>query len=249
MIEHIEQGTLPAHVKACIALTSWKQRIDTVGLTIFTIRTACGSDYHIVLTLSEDEFPQKEQELPLDLLLLNHAGVVEILWVKKNWLSFKKVLFTMQRYRTLPVISADDGCIYIDNFADKLYYLWLANHKRCIIANKFWGYDKYPGGGGGHGTLYPPYCFGDVGLRTLQSYGAEMLHNPNDDRFMAVLSGMMNLKWKYTKDYDCELCPFINITGDGLSNSNAYIKGDNWRFPKFVHDVLKKTIHKPFKNR
>lgn len=54
MIEHIEQGTLPLGKKAVIALTSWKKRINTVGLTIYNLFETCGPDYHIVLTLAEE---------------------------------------------------------------------------------------------------------------------------------------------------------------------------------------------------
>lgn len=92
MIEHIEQGTLPRGCKACIALTSWKKRINTVGLTIYNLFTVCGPEFHIVLTLAEEEFPKKEQELPRDLVLMNKAGMFEILWVKKNIRSLKKNL-------------------------------------------------------------------------------------------------------------------------------------------------------------
>ena len=90
MIEHVEQGTLDPNIRACIALTSWKKRINTVGLTIYNLFETCGPDYHIVLTLAEEEFPKKEQELPRDLVLMNKAGVFEILWCKRNWRSFKK---------------------------------------------------------------------------------------------------------------------------------------------------------------
>ena len=112
-IENIEQGTLPAHIKAVIALTSWKKRINTVGLTIFNLRCVCGRDFHIVLTLAEEEFPRKERELPEDLMRMNRVGIFEILWVKKNYKSFKKVLFAMDKYKTYPIISADDDCLYI----------------------------------------------------------------------------------------------------------------------------------------
>ena len=37
MFEHIEQGTLAPNIRACIALTSWKKRINTVGLTIYNL--------------------------------------------------------------------------------------------------------------------------------------------------------------------------------------------------------------------
>jgi hypothetical protein len=114
-IEHIEQGILPAHIKAVIALTSWKKRINTVGLTIFNLRCVCGRDFHIVLTLAEEEFPGKERELPEDLMRMNRAGIFEILWVKRNYKSFKKWLFASERYKTLPIITADDDCLYFCN--------------------------------------------------------------------------------------------------------------------------------------
>lgn len=74
MIEHIEQGTLPHGCKAAIALTSWKKRITTVGLTIYNLFTMCGPEFHIVLTLAEEEFPKKERELPRDLVLIYQRG-------------------------------------------------------------------------------------------------------------------------------------------------------------------------------
>lgn len=85
MIEHIEQGTLAPNIRACIALTSWKKRINTVGLTIYNLFTMCGPEFHIVLTLAEEEFPKKEQELPKDLVLMNRVGMFEILWCKNHF--------------------------------------------------------------------------------------------------------------------------------------------------------------------
>lgn len=137
MIEHIEQGTLPAHIKACIALTSWKKRINTVGLTIYNLFETCGPDFHIVLTLAEEEFPKKERELPRDLVLMNRAGVFEILWVKKNYKAFKKWIFCAKRYQRWPIISADDDCVYIYNFAEYLYKF--ADLHKCSICT----YDAY----------------------------------------------------------------------------------------------------------
>ena len=149
MIEHIEQGTLPSHVKACIALTSWKKRINTVGLTIYNLFETCGPDYHIVLTLAEEEFPRKEQELPRDLVLMTKAGVFEILWCKSNVRSFKKWLFCAAKYPKVPVITADDDCLYLYNYANELYNTWTENKRKVITETSgcnMWGY----------ATLYPP---------------------------------------------------------------------------------------------
>ena len=59
--------------KAIISLTSWKARIKTVGLTIYSLLTQCPG-FHIVLVLSEEEFPKKERELPRDLVLIYQRG-------------------------------------------------------------------------------------------------------------------------------------------------------------------------------
>ena len=42
-----------------VSLTSWKGRINTVSKTIFSIYSQC--DCKIVLTLSTEEFPNKEK--------------------------------------------------------------------------------------------------------------------------------------------------------------------------------------------
>lgn len=134
MNEHIEEGILPTQVKACIALTSWRKRINTVGLTIYNLYETCGPDYHIVLTLAEEEFPKKDQELPMDLMLMNKVGMFEILWCKRNWRSFKKWIFAGMKYPKIPIITADDDCIYTCNYASKLYDVWKHN-RTCIITN------------------------------------------------------------------------------------------------------------------
>jgi hypothetical protein len=53
--------------KAIISLTSWKARINTVSKTLCSLIKQCPG-FHIVLVLSEEEFPQKEKELPENLM-------------------------------------------------------------------------------------------------------------------------------------------------------------------------------------
>ena len=93
--------------KGIISLTSWKARINTVHITIENILEKC-PNWHIVLVLSEDEFPQKEEELPQNLKAL--FDKIEILWVKKNWKAFKKVAFTLRKYPTVPSSASRHSC-------------------------------------------------------------------------------------------------------------------------------------------
>lgn len=137
--------------KAIISLTSWKARIGTVAKTLYSLIHQCPG-FHIVLVLSEEEFPRKEDELPENLKLFIDNDLIEILWVYKNYKSFKKVLFTMEKYPEVPVISADDDCIYTRNYAQELYNKWEHNKDKNI---------KYCGGGDdfssqGPATLYSP---------------------------------------------------------------------------------------------
>lgn len=197
MIEHIEQGTLPAHIKACIALTSWKKRINTVGLTIYNLFETCGPDYHIVLTLAEEEFPKKEQELPRDLVLMNRAGMFEILWCKRNVKSFKKWLFCAGKYPKVPVISADDDCIYTCNYADKLYNKWL-ECTNCIITNNGMLKSKYGvAWGRGPNTLYPPVFIEKIckNLNVEKIYALLAQQITEDDSFYGCLAQKFNIQY------------------------------------------------------
>ena len=69
--------------KAIISLTSWKARINTVSKTIFSLLKQCPG-FHIVLVLSEEEFTNKEKDLPEELLYMENEGFLEFLWVKEN---------------------------------------------------------------------------------------------------------------------------------------------------------------------
>lgn len=174
--------------KAIISLTSWKARINTVSKTLFSLIQQCPG-FHIVLVLSEEEFPQKEAELPENLMLFVKNNLIELLWVYKNYKSLKKWIFTADKYRDVPIISADDDCIYTCNYAQELYQEYI-KHPNCIITESEWDL-KYRISG--PSTLYYPYCFGkDFDITTA-------LNNVNynnylyvDDAFIEYLRGKYN---------------------------------------------------------
>ena len=158
-------GKKYANEKAIISLTSWKARINTVSKTLFSLLQQCPG-FHIVLVLSEEEFPKMMNELPENLKLFANNELIEILWVYKNYKSFKKVLFTMDKYRDVPVISADDDCIYTCNYAQILYDAWEKN-KTSIISVKTGCENGYAVGPYGCGTLYYPNYFSNEKLQKI----------------------------------------------------------------------------------
>ena len=176
--------------KAIISLTSWKARINTVGKTLYSLLKMCPG-FHIVLVLSEEEFPKKEEELPEELMLFVDNDLIEILWVYKNYKAFKKVLFTMDKYRDVPVISADDDCIYLRNYAQDFYDEWLKN-KDCFISCWINIIDGIPHTSGA-ATLYPPFVFGENAIDILEKNKIYELTNQDDD-YLYCLKKKFGLK-------------------------------------------------------
>lgn len=214
--------------KAVISMTSWSARISTCSKTIFSLLKQCPG-FHIVLVLSEEEFPKMMDELPENLKLFVDNELIEILWVYKNYRSFKKVLFTMNKYRDVPVISADDGCVYIENYAQQLFDIW-KNNKTKIVSRVHFQNSGIDFGGGGYGILYPPQVFANC----TQYLKKQIVAFNNDDGFMGVLSNFLNVKWVYQNRLGCFPRSYENIpemervglfrTKSCPNNSTAYYK-------------------------
>lgn len=183
--------------KAIISLTSWRARINTVSKTIYSLIKQCPG-FHIVLVLSEEEFPKMMKELPENLMLFAENELIEILWVYKNYKSFKKVLFTMDKYRTVPVISADDDMQYRHNFAEELFVIWNKN-KTKIIGNRVHTKFGIHIHSGGCGVIYPPNCFKTEGFNFLKQFD---MSSSNDDMLYALLAKKLNIDDSYTRKDD-----------------------------------------------
>ena len=172
--------------KAIISLTSWKGRIDMASNTLYNLVTMCPG-FHIVLVLSEEEFPNGLSDLPQTILQLEN-DYIEILWVKKNYKTLKKVIFTMKEYPDVPVISADDDHIYMFNYAEKLYETYQKTLAPIVTADV----QDFRNGNytAGWATLYSPHCFGVNEIDHI----IQLANDPDntcffddDDAFMEIL--------------------------------------------------------------
>ena len=173
--------------KAVISLTSWKGRIKTAGKTLVSILQTCPG-FHIVLNLTTQEFPNKEKDLPDDIRLLVDNDLIEILWIEKDYKVLMKTLFAINKYRNVPVISADDDNYPKFNYAEELYQEWLKD-KECFIS--YWGrpYNSTMHLGGNF-TLTPPYAYGNYGLDCLCD---EIVATREDDPYYTVLRDRLHL--------------------------------------------------------
>lgn len=116
-----------------VSLTSHPGRIKTTHITINTILQQTLKPDKIILWLTEEEFPQKEEELPQELLKLKNLGLT-IDWCEAIK-SYKKLIPSLRKYPDDIIITIDDDVYYPKNLLEGLYNSYLENPE-CISANR-----------------------------------------------------------------------------------------------------------------
>lgn len=203
-----------------ITLTSYPGRIDHVYLTLRSLLMQSLGYSKILLVLSLEEFPMRNDSLPRSLrhLIRNHPNSLQIEFTQDNKKSFKKLLPALELYPESVLITVDDDVIYWRSFASTLYRAHKAN-ERIIIGTRgtqmlhesgglapyiSWPQARYneisssvflTGRGG---VLYPPHS---LNPQVLDWTTASLLCPNGDDiwfKAMAILSGTESLV-TYTK--------------------------------------------------
>ena len=159
-----------------ISLTSYPARIGTVNQTVESLLNQTMKADKVILWLAPEQFPNKEADLPQQLLDLRNKGLT-IDWYH-DIKSYKKLIPTLKKYPDALIVTADDDLLFAPNWLETLYkgYLKHPNDINIHRATKFY-YDKYGfhciGGGAefhkdgsslnkicsGAGAIYPPNCF------------------------------------------------------------------------------------------
>jgi glycosyltransferase involved in cell wall biosynthesis len=101
------------------SLTSYPARINTVYITIESLLDQTVKPEKIILWLSDEEFPNRENGLPDALLFLKEKGLT-IDWYN-NIRSYKKLIPTLKKYPGKIIITFDDDSIYHKETAEALY--------------------------------------------------------------------------------------------------------------------------------
>ena len=112
-----------------VSLTSYPARIRFISQTIESLLNQSFKADKIILWLAIEEFPNKEEDLPKELLELCDRGLT-IDWCH-NIKSFKKLLPVYKKYSDSIIVTVDDDVIYERDMLKKLYYSYLKNPK-CI---------------------------------------------------------------------------------------------------------------------
>ena len=105
-----------------VTLTSFKERINLINKTLDILLSNTLRPKKIILNLATEEFPNKELDLPQNILvLLKKYSNFEIFWVEKNTKNFKKLIPTLNRLNLDDlVITVDDDILYPNNLFEQM---------------------------------------------------------------------------------------------------------------------------------
>lgn len=107
------------HPHIVVSLTTFPARITAVSNVIENMLAQSVVPDKVVLYLSEQNFPNREEDMPLRLLRLR-SNRFEIRWVKDDLRSFKKIIPALQDFADDIVITVDDDLTYPSYLIEKL---------------------------------------------------------------------------------------------------------------------------------
>jgi len=121
-------------MKTVVTMTSWAKRISHVGLAIFRFMTTQTVKPDVFyLWLCEAEFPNREQDLPKDVLLTCNFFNVRIRWTKENEFCFKRWYVYPDHYNDL-VVSIDDDQFYDPDLIETIVHYYNSQPTPAVIS-------------------------------------------------------------------------------------------------------------------
>lgn len=115
-----DEEKVPMDDMVIVSLTSYPKRIPYIKYAIYTLLNQNVKPYRVVLWLSKEEFPNKEKDLPQELLEFVKKGL-EIKWCDQNLYSYKKLIPSLKEFSNSIIVTADDDILYPKDWLEKLY--------------------------------------------------------------------------------------------------------------------------------
>ena len=218
-IKKINKSNIPKgdEVDLIISMTSFPKRIFNIKYTILSLFKQSVKPKKIILYLAEDEFPNKENDLPSDLLLFKNWGL-EIRWCE-NIMSYKKLIPALHDFPNEIIVTVDDDVYYYENW---LEILWREH-------------EKYPQEIIAHRTRIITF---DENMNLGSYNNWDISYEPVDGSFLNFFTGVGGILYPknslhsdvFRRDLFTELCPFgddIWFWGMAIKNNTKIRIPDN----------------------
>jgi hypothetical protein len=101
-----------------VSLTSFPDRIDTVWMTVMSLLHQTIKPRKIILWLAEEQFPEKEDDIPPSLLKLKEYGLS--ICFCEDLKPHKKYYYSMLEYPEYKIITVDDDVLYPEFLIEEL---------------------------------------------------------------------------------------------------------------------------------
>lgn len=102
-----------------VSLTSYPKRIKELKFTVYSLLNQEVKPDKLILWLANSEFPNKEMDLPIELLKFRDNGLT-IKWCDITK-SYKKLIPALNEYPDCIIVTADDDLFYPEDWLKKLY--------------------------------------------------------------------------------------------------------------------------------
>lgn len=202
--------------KIIVSLTSFPERMYDMPYCLYSLLKQTMKPDMVILWLGEEQFPNKEADIPETVLRLKKNGLT-IKWTK-DIKSYKKLIPALKKYPTDIIVTADDDIFYAPDWLEKLYETH-KQHPTDIVCHRvhkikvlnkqitpYTNWDKcinddsasylnfFTGAGG---VLYPPHClFQDISKEDLFM----SLAPHADDVWFWAMAVLNNHKIRVVKD-------------------------------------------------
>lgn len=210
--------------KLIVSLTSFPERMQTIHVTNNTLLNQTIKPDKLILWLAEEQFINREQDLPKELLMLKDFGL-EIKWCE-DLKSYKKLIPALKEFPNDVIVTADDDLYYPKDWLESLYNAYLDNPKyvytrracginlkdNLILVSPHYANKNYKPTYlnqlmGGAGTLYPPNAlYKDV-------FNVELVKNlvpTHDDIYFWIMAVLNGTKIRLVK---CKDPSIYNVVG------------------------------------
>ena len=224
--------------RVIVTLTSFPERLYDLHYTLYSLLTQCFKPDEVVLWLSVDEFPNKEEDIPNNVLNFKNNGLT-IKWCD-DIKSYKKLIPALNEFPNDILVTADDDIFYPTDWLKNLYEGHLKYPDEIICCrchevvlnsdNTFAPFNEwehiYEGLGpsylvfstSGAGALYPPNSlFCDVTNVEL----FQKLSYWNDDMWFWAMSVLNKTKTRLIEE-TLNFPPYVNPAKDaGITNEKV----------------------------
>lgn len=119
--------------KIIVSFTSFPKRIIYAHKVVSDMAAQKLKPSDVLLWLAEEQFPNRENDLPPELRSCADRGLVKIKWCARDLRPHKKYLYAMLEYPDDIVITVDDDLEYPSDLVSNLYFSYLC-FPDCVSA-------------------------------------------------------------------------------------------------------------------